>query len=231
MLDDFKCEVKIGVRVPSLTVVELRERYVEALVDGDPAAAARILEAAADGADVRSLYLHVLQPALYEIGRRWADAEISIAQEHLATAMTQSLMARLAERLGTDLAGRRGRKALVACAEGELHVLGVRMVADFLDADGWDVLFVGELSPASSVAELAASHRVDVVALSAALSARLPEVATAVDALRALDPAPLVAVGGQAFGGDAAVALRTGADLYATDAGALVRALEERFGS
>ena len=32
------------------------------------------------GIDVRALYLHVLQPALYEIGRRWEEAEISIAR-------------------------------------------------------------------------------------------------------------------------------------------------------
>ena len=78
-------------------------------------------------------------------------------------------MARLAERLdgGTD---RRGRSALVACAEGELHALGGRMVADFLDADGWDVLFVGALSPVERAGQYAAERGVDVVALSASLS-------------------------------------------------------------
>lgn len=211
-------------------MVELRERYVEALVDGDPASAARILDAAAaGGADVRALYLHVLQPALYEIGRLWEDAEISIAQEHLATATTQSLMARLSERLSAQLAPRHGRKAIVACAEGELHAIGLRMVADFLDADGWDVLFVGALSPIASLVDMARTHEVTLVALSAALSARVPELASAVQALRELSPPPVIAVGGQAFGGSEALALATGADLYATDAEVLVRALRERF--
>ena len=209
------------------SVVELRERYVDALVDGDPAAAVQLVDAAA--VDVRTLYLRVLQPALYEIGRRWEEAEISIAQEHLATATTQSLMARLAARLGAEVKPRRGRTALVACAEGELHSLGVRMVADFLDADGWDVLFVGALSPVGAVADMAAERGVDVVALSASLSERLPEVDAAVRALDALDPRPLVAVGGQAFAGDPAAALAIGADLYANNADALVQALAERF--
>jgi methanogenic corrinoid protein MtbC1 len=211
-------------------VVELRERYVDALVDGDPAAAAALVHAAsADGLDVRTLYLHVLQPALYEIGRRWEEAEISIAQEHLATATTQSLMARLAERLGAELRPRRGRTALVACAEGELHSIGVRMVADFLEADGWDVLFVGALSPVGALAEMAAARGVDVVALSASLSERLPEVAAAVRALAALDPRPLIAVGGQAFNGEPAAARATGADLYANNPEALIQTLAERF--
>ena len=209
-------------------MVELRERYVEALVDGDPATAAALVHAAtSDGIDVRSLYLQVLQPALYEIGRRWEEAEISIAQEHLATATTQSLMARLAERL--EHTTPHGRTALVAGAEGELHSIGARMVADFLEADGWEVLFVGALSPVDALAEMAADRGVDVVALSASLSERLPEVIAAVRALGALEPRPLIAVGGQAFAGDPTVALATGADLYAGNAEALVGTLAERF--
>jgi methylmalonyl-CoA mutase cobalamin-binding domain/chain len=200
---------------------DLRTRYVDALVAGDLAAAERLI--AGSGADVRTLYLEVLQPALYEIGRRWEEAEISVAQEHLATAATQSLMARLAERL--DGGARRDRRVLVACAEGELHSIGVRMVADFLEADGWDVLFVGALSPPSAVADLAAAQGVDVVALSAALAQRVPEIVRAVEALRALATVPVIAVGGQAFGGDADVALRTGADLYAPDAAAFAQEL------
>src|SRR3954462_3456382 len=163
---------------------ELRTRYVDALISGDLAAAERLI--VDSGTDVRVLYLEVLQPALYEIGRRWAQAEISVAQEQLATATTQSLMARLADRFDGG-APRRDRRVLLACAEGELHSIGVRMVADFLEADGWDVLFVGALSPPSSVAELAAAQGVDVVALSAALAQRVPEVVAAVEALRALE--------------------------------------------
>ena len=45
-------------------------------MDGDPATAAALVHAAtSDGIDVRALYLQVLQPALYEIGRRWEEAE------------------------------------------------------------------------------------------------------------------------------------------------------------
>jgi len=202
-------------------MVELRQRYVDALVAGDLAAAVRLVEDS--DADVRSLYLDVLQPALYEIGHRWEEAEISVAQEHLATATTQSLMARLAGRF--EGRARRGRKVLVACADGELHSIGVRMVADFLDADGWDVLFVGALSPPTAVVALAAAQGVDVVALSAALPQRVPEIVRAVAALRALAKVPVIAVGGQAFGGDAEVAIRTGADLYAPDAAIFARDL------
>ena len=50
-------------------MLDLRQRYVDALVAGDLALAERLIEDS--GTDIRSLYLEVLQPALYEIGRRW----------------------------------------------------------------------------------------------------------------------------------------------------------------
>src|SRR5918998_1648825 len=83
--------------------VQMLDAYLDALLDSDMEGARRVLDDALDaGVPARDLYLGVLQPALYEIGERWSRAEISIAQEHLATAATQSLMSRLAERLGTQ---------------------------------------------------------------------------------------------------------------------------------
>jgi methanogenic corrinoid protein MtbC1 len=208
----------------------VRDAYLDALVASDLDGARRVLAAALEaGATVRDLYLGVLQPALYEIGARWSRAEISVAQEHLATAATQAAMAGLAERLA-PLPGARGAargSVVIACAEDELHALGVRMVADFLEADGWSVTWVGAMTPAEGLAELA--RGVHAVAISAALPERIPLVTRAVTALLALPDPPYVLVGGQAFAGSRARALATGADAYAEDAEGAVRVLGERF--
>jgi methanogenic corrinoid protein MtbC1 len=204
------------------------DAYLRALLDADVVAAARVVEDAVQaGVAVPELYLRVLQPALYEIGARWSRAEISVAQEHLATATTQSLMTRLAEQLPEGPVPHRGR-ALVACAADEMHVLGPRMVADFLEADGWEVLFVGALTPPEDLAGLAAARGVELVALSAALPERIPQVARACTALRTLEPAPFVVVGGQAFAGSRERALATGADAYAHDAAEAARVVGGR---
>jgi MerR family transcriptional regulator, light-induced transcriptional regulator len=207
-----------------------RDGYLGALLASDVAGAREVLDGAiAAGLPVRRIYLDVLQPTLYEIGRRWSHAEISIAQEHLATAATQSAMARLAESLSDGPRRVRPLIALVACVNDELHAVGGRMVADFLEADGWRVVFLGQLTPGSDLAALAAEQGATLVAVSAALPERVPQVAEACAALRGLDPAPFVLVGGQAFGGSAERALRTGADAYADDAEAAVAAVRERF--
>jgi methanogenic corrinoid protein MtbC1 len=208
----------------------VREGYLQALLAADVPAARGVLEdAVSTGLPVRSIYLDVLQPTLYEVGRRWSHAQISVAQEHLATAATQSAMARLAERLATGERRARRGTALVACVSDELHAVGGRMVADFLEADGWAVVFLGQLTPGADLAAIATEHAAKVVALSAALPERVPRVAEVCVELRALDPAPFVIAGGQAFGGSAERALRAGADAYAADAAGAARTLRERF--
>lgn len=209
----------------------VRDGYLRALLAADvPGARAVLDDALSAGMTAREIYLDVLQPTLYEVGRRWSFAQISVAQEHLATAATQSAMARLAETLSSGPRRIRPGAVLVACVSDELHALGGRMVADFLEADGWNVVYLGQLTPGADLAAMAAEHGAQVVALSAALPERVPRVAEVCAALRALDPTPFVIVGGQAFGGSAERALRTGADAFATDAADAARTLHERFG-
>src|SRR3712207_2377349 len=124
---------------PDGDLVALRDEYLAAILEPDARRAHRLLEQAADAwTPVRRLYLEVLQPALHQIGRLWEQARIGVAHEHLATQITQSVLARLSARLAPPGAGH-GRRAIVSCSPGELHVVGGRMVADFLEADGLSV--------------------------------------------------------------------------------------------
>jgi len=56
--------------------------YQRALLSADLAGAQAVIEdAVATGASVRAVYLEVLQPTLYEVGRLWSHAEISVAHD------------------------------------------------------------------------------------------------------------------------------------------------------
>lgn len=179
------------------------------------------------GLPPRDVYLQVLAPALEEIGSRWQRGTATVAQEHLATALVSSIMATLAPRL--DEPPVVGRRAVLAGTDGELHSVGLRMVGDFLEADGWDVDFLGALTPEGEVERFTADRRPDLVCLSTTLTTHLPAVRSTIAALRRLPTPPLIMVGGRAYGGDAAVALGLGADAFASDAGAASKFLRARF--
>jgi methanogenic corrinoid protein MtbC1 len=206
-----------------------RRTYLEALLARDVGAARRAIEAALEaGVPVPEIYLGVLQPALYEVGRCWAVGDFSVAEEHSATAVTQSVLGMLGPRMRT--APKDGRLAVVTGSPEERHALGVQMVADFLENDGWEVLNLGASTPARDLARMADMERPDVVALSTATPAGLPGAAEAVQALLALEPRPLVVLGGQLWQGRArADAGMLGADLVVDDARELIALLRERF--
>jgi MerR family transcriptional regulator, light-induced transcriptional regulator len=218
-------ERAMGVDVEA-RVVELRERYVEQIVAGAAGPAQELIADALRFVPAGTVYDEILVPALHEVGRRWACSELTVAEEHLATGICEIVLPDLARELPRE--ARTWRTAIVACSPGELHAIGARIVADYLEAGGWEVLHLGAITPADAVAELVVARNAAMVALSAATEERLPELAAACARLKALPFPPLIAVGGQAIGGEEA-ARRLGADLYADSPEALCAALGERF--
>src|SRR5690606_1855997 len=112
-------------------------------------------------------YQHIFQPSQYEVGRLWQCNKITVAHEHYCTAATQLIMSGLysyifsADRIG---------KTLVACSiSGELHELGIRMVTDFFEMDGWDTYYLGASMPDRQLIEALIEHNADVLAISVTL--------------------------------------------------------------
>jgi len=212
--------------------VEAHRSYLAAVLEGNRRRAVDAVDrAAAAGLELRAIYLDVLQPTLREIGRLWQFNEITVADEHLATAITQMVMARLY----SDFASRaaQGGPTLVgACAETERHDIGLRMVCDLVEAEGWDAVYLGNTVPVDSLVATVRRRRPDAVALSASITPHLPQLRAAIDAVRQLGDArwrPLVLVGGRPFLDDRGMTRAVGADLAAEDAAEAVGLLAERF--
>jgi methanogenic corrinoid protein MtbC1 len=206
------------------------DAYLSALRGGDRRQAFRVLDGALDsGTELSDLYLEVVQPAMREIGRLWQENEVTVAEEHLATAITEAAMNRLFERVFV-WRDERTPRLLAACAAEERHQLGLRMLCDLLEMEGWETTYLGASVPIESLVHLVQDRTPDAVAISATIAPHLPRVRDAISAIRAAPLArqPLIVVGGRAFHGDPALAQRIGADLTALDATDAVHALDER---
>ena len=208
------------------SVVEVR--FVDLLQHGPPREArAFALGAVAAGRRGRDVYLDLLAPALGEIGERWEYGAATVAEEHLATAVVASIMATLAPTLEEEPAVR--QRIVLACTDGELHDLGLRMLGDFLEGDGWEVLYLGAVTPANTLGAYVAEAKPAAVGLSVTLTTHLEFARATISVIREQSEA-YVLVGGGAFAGDARVAHDIGADGFAPDAGAASRLLRARFG-
>jgi methanogenic corrinoid protein MtbC1 len=214
--------------VPSRTQGE----YLDAVLAVDARRAQQTVDRAiAAGMPVALVYLGVLAPALQELGARWERAEITIGDEHLATAITQGVLATLAPRLPRPAHPGPQHVAVVGCGAGDFHGVGARMVGDFLEAAGFRLLDLGVSAPASAFAGVAAAHGARVVAVSSSRAEHLDAVRDVRKALDQLRDPPLLAVGGLAYAGHADRASAVGADVHAPDPAELVRLLAPLVGS
>lgn len=205
--------------------------FLDALVRGDRRDADRLVDRMLDrGERLQTLYLDIMQPAMREIGRLWQENELTVAEEHLATAIAQSSMGRAFERV-YRWHDARTPSLIAACVDEERHQLGLRMLCDLLEIDGWDTAYLGASVPIESLVSMVEKRQPQVVALSATITPHLPRLRVAISAIREskVETQPVIMVGGRAVNGDADLATRLGADFTAPDAGTAVNILRARF--
>jgi methanogenic corrinoid protein MtbC1 len=190
-----------------------RRLYLQAVLRGHrDAALGIVVESHNAGHPVLDLYLKILQPAQYEIGRLWERNVITVAEEHMATAITQFVMARLYPLVPQKQQPCRGRMILTG-VEGEMHQVGANMVADVVEIHGWEVCFLGTNLPQAGILRVVEEQRPDVVGISATMLFNLPRVRDLIEAVRALPiPRPRIIVGGAAFRTAAGAWREVGAD-------------------
>ncbi len=160
-----------------------REVYLRAVIKGErPAATTVALDALQKVADVVDLYVDLFQATQYEVGRLWQENRITVAEEHMATAITQYVMAQVYSRF-EERDRDRGR-VVITGVEGELHQVGANMVADVIEARGWNVRFLGTNLPYAGVLQAIDEHRADTVGISATTLLSIPKAVRLVEEIR-----------------------------------------------
>lgn len=166
--------------------------------------------------------LHVIQPALYNIGQKWEDNQVTVAQEHLATAISQSVMTY--GLLKSEVPPANGRRIVLACVEGNHHSVGLQMVADAFQLAGWDVQYLGANVPTGALLQHVASCKPDLLGLSVSFAQQLRVVKDVMARLLQAHGAdrPPVIIGGLAINQFSRLAGQLGADAWSPDARAAV---------
>jgi methanogenic corrinoid protein MtbC1 len=112
-----------------------------------------------------------------------------------------------------------GRTMVATSVAGELHELGIRMVADFFEMDGWDTYYLGANTPAASVVQAAAERKAEVLGISATMTFHLHAVEELITlARKTAGWNTKIMVGGYPFHLEPDLWRQLGADLYAADA-------------
>lgn len=176
----------------------LYQDYFQALVAGDgKRCRAIVTDLLEKKIDIRELYLHLFQASLYEIGRLWEENKISVAVEHLATAITEGLLNLVYPILFST--ERIGKSVIIACIPKELHQVGAKMIADIFELNGWDSYFLGSNTPISGLLTMIEEKQPDLVGLSMSIYFNLQQLLQLLSVIREAFPNLRLIVGGQGF--------------------------------
>jgi methanogenic corrinoid protein MtbC1 len=210
---------------------ELAETYVNVQLRGDRRAALHFVDRLVhEGHSVADIQQHVIAAAQRQIGRMWEESRIGVAQEHMATAISQLALAQL-YRYAQPLPAR-GRKVVVACVEGELHEFPARLVADALDLAGYDTRFLGADVPTGSLLAVLEQESPNLLALSITMpfhgAALLRQVKSVRDHTGGLLP---IAIGGLACTQLRDITAEIRPEILASSAREMVEEANRLFGS
>jgi MerR family transcriptional regulator, light-induced transcriptional regulator len=197
--------------------------FEASLLAGNQIEALAIMDRCMDnGQSLVDVKFHVIRSALYSIGAKWQANQVTVAHEHMATAIAQSVMT--LGLLQSPLPALNGKRALLACVEGNHYAVGLRMVADAFQLAGWDVQFLGSNMPTSALVLQTMEWKPDLVGLSVSFAQQLRVVRDIVEKLkeRLGSARPAVIIGGLAINRFDRLANLVGADAYGADARAAV---------
>ncbi|MGV3616831.1 MAG: metalloregulator ArsR/SmtB family transcription factor [Fimbriimonas sp.] len=214
------CFAQSGNPISSFDPEAIAKQYAKAAVQGDEQACSDALDVAFRAhTPLLDIYQDILAPAMALVGTWYKVEAIDEGQEHLASSITERMMARAVQITGPTK--RHNRVALLGCAPNTWHVIGLRMISDYLRLCGWKTLFLGANVPYRSFLSAVEQHRPDMVLLSVSATEGVDDALTVLRELQTLRQGGryrfVLGVGGNIVGGNPEPFEKAGADFAATD--------------
>ncbi len=204
-------------------LVECAQRFLLHTLEGRGDDAIDVVRGALDnGARPEDIHDCVLLPSQQEVGRMWVLGEAPIADEHFASQLAGQVLALLQTRVPRVPAD--APHVVAFAVSGNLHDLGIRIIAQRLQLAGFRVTNLGADLPASDVPWALSGRRCDLLAVSATMLLHLSQARAVVEMRNAqLGALPPILLGGAPFAKVADLHKRLGAEGGAGDAQSAVR--------
>ncbi|MFA9378193.1 MAG: cobalamin-dependent protein [Lachnotalea sp.] len=203
----------------SMELTPLARQYMQYLLEGEKSKATiLLLEAIRKGEAIKSIYLNILERTLKEVGRLWETNRIDITHEHYFSEATKEIMAYI--NIAKPVQEKNGHTLISFSIGGEHHNIGIRMVTDFMEMDGWDTYFLGTNVPSQCLIKAIEYYNADIILISATMYYNLDSVSNLIDTIRSshLIKTPKILVGGLAFNYDRTLWKKIKADGYSYNA-------------
>jgi len=177
------------------------QQYLEfynSLIKGEKQKCSKIVKSLLEhNIDYELIYEDFLRRALYDVGKEWEMNKISVATEHMASAIVDSLLTEIY--LYLEISKTPKNKVILACVENEYHHIGLKMINDVFENLNWNTFLLGSNTPVNDIISYGKEVEPDLFAFSSSLYFNIPSLQKMINAVQEKFPETPILVGGQAL--------------------------------
>jgi len=197
------------------SAAEYDRDFMESVLAGRSSAAAdRALLVYRQTGSLEGTLSRVFYTSLAEIGRRWRENIIGVAEEHAATSAMRAAVRTFFNSISRE--SEFGLSAAVICVPGDEHELGAEIISMYLFSRGWEIYFVGRSLPEQEVIREVGRGGYDAILLSVSMVRHLPAFEKLAEEIRERYPRVFIIAGGSALAGGSEVMRKAADDVAAS---------------
>lgn len=163
----------------------LIEKLREAIVMGNIEEAREYAKKALDSnLDPLKVINEGISKGLKEVGDKFGKSELFLTDLIMAGEAAKAASETLLPKIGSKKTGKSMGKIVIGTVKGDIHSIGKDIVATLLEAEGFEVINLGEDVPTEKFVEAVKKYSPDIVGLSALLTVTRPVQREVIEALK-----------------------------------------------
>jgi methanogenic corrinoid protein MtbC1 len=148
---------------------QLEKEFLDALISGNHSLCFDLVNSyLIKPISIMELYENIFKKAMYDVGKLWEYNKISVATEHMASAIVESIMSHLYFEI-ISKETKRKKTVIATCVENEFHQIGIKMISDLFEMNGWNANFLGANTPTSELLSFIKHTKPDLLSISLSL--------------------------------------------------------------
>lgn len=203
------------INISMVTLNNVYKILLEYLIKGRRELAREIVkEFYEQGYSVKDIYFTLIERVLVEVGTLWEKGHIDVWQEHFISEALLDIMREL-KAMEDELPGK-GYSILAFTSGPEMHNIGLRMITDLLQLEGYNIIYLGSNLPVASIINAIEMEKPHIVAISTTLPYHIDSAKNTITAIKNhfVKNAPKIIIGGAAYLNCENPCEETGADYY-----------------
>ena len=207
---------------------DITKKYFSYILNGQKDKAIDLVRAEINNKkSIINIYIEVFEKTMKKVGLLWERGELSVDQEHYFSNTTLDIMAQLHNYF--PKIEKKNHNIIGVAAPGEKHSIGLKMLMDIFELNGWNSYYYGTNTPNLNIVNAIKKNNADILALSATMPDNINTIKTTIEVIKnkLKNDKLKIIVGGNAFKHNKNLWKKVNSDGFAENAREAVKLAEK----